>query len=368
MSLSIAKPRLARTLYGYILTNTLRPVLTVGTVLVLLVWLIQNLRFLDLLVNKGLPLLTFLELTAYLLPFVLTFVLPLALLIGMSQACRNLHETCEWPPLYSAGLSHWQLLKPFMLLAVLGVAIGYALSLYMLPVGMQNFKSLQHQLRHQQGHLLLETGTFNQLEPGLMVYLHQRVGTYGMKGLFVHDSRNPDHTVTWLAASGELEITSQGIPRLMLQQGVRQDITPQQTTSLSFQSHALELGTPVQTPPKRILSEEERMLTQLTKEEAESPDIAREFSAEWHKRLLWPLTPLPLMLFAAGLLLRPRTHRGHLGWPLTGVGIAVIAYQVGLIVFNSAARDGAQWALYGQWAFPILTALTGLILMGTRRT
>ena len=54
------------------------------------VWLSQSLRFVDLIVNKGLPLTTFLYLTALLLPSLLLVVMPFALFCAVLFAYHRL--------------------------------------------------------------------------------------------------------------------------------------------------------------------------------------------------------------------------------------------------------------------------------------
>ena len=67
---------------------------TVG--LTLAIWLSQSLRFVDLIVNKGLPVVTFLYLALLLLPRFLTIVLPIALFCATLFTYNKLMNDSEF--------------------------------------------------------------------------------------------------------------------------------------------------------------------------------------------------------------------------------------------------------------------------------
>ena len=97
------------------------------------VWLSQSLRFVDLIVNKGLPLTTFLYLTALLFPSLLMVVVPFALFCGVLFAYQRLTVESELVVMQSVGLSNRQLAMPGLILGLLVTSIGYANSLYVMP-------------------------------------------------------------------------------------------------------------------------------------------------------------------------------------------------------------------------------------------
>jgi lipopolysaccharide export system permease protein len=356
------------TIDRYLISELIRPTLVSTGIMLLLVWLIQSLRFLDLIINKGLSLFTFLHLTLFLVPFLLTFILPLALFAGACVMLKRLNDESEIPPLFGAGLSNLRLIRPFIFMAFVGIGVGYGISLYVLPMSMTAFKDMQHELRNTEGHLFLEAGSFNQLDDGLMVYLKRRTGPYEMEGLLVHDSKDNEHPVTWMAKRGKISATAHGSPKLTLEEGIRQDVTPNQVSMLQFREHTMEISRAVNLPGPRSRSIEEYSLEQLQEfftnptPEISAKDV-KEYRAEWHKRLLWPLTPLPLILIAAALLLRGKIRReGIIGVMVMAILCAVV-YQSLLLVAHSLATKGIEYVLIGQWALPPIGVLMALIIM-----
>jgi len=124
------------------------------------VWLSQSLRFVDLIVNKGLPLATFLYLTVLLFPSLLLVIMPFALFCGVLFAYHRLTIESELVVMQSAGLSNVQLAVPGLLLGLIITSIGYVNSLYAMPTAFRQFKDLQYEASRDFSHLLLQPGVF----------------------------------------------------------------------------------------------------------------------------------------------------------------------------------------------------------------
>ncbi|MDD9919105.1 MAG: LptF/LptG family permease [Alphaproteobacteria bacterium] len=350
----------------YLIKELTRPTLLATFVLLSLVWLTQSLRFLDLMMNKGLGLSTFLHLTLLLVPFLLMFILPLSFFAGACLLFKRLNDDSELPPLFSSGLSSFKLIKPILLATVFVIALGYAISLHILPNSMVSFKNFQHHLRNSEGHLLLETGTFNQLGDGLMVYLKRRTSPYTMEGILVHDNRDEERPVTWMAQKGEIKASDTGLPQLILQEGIRQDITPNQVSMLQFKEHAVEVSRALKVPGPRSRAPEEYTISELQsiiQDKKTSQKDTYQLKAELHKRFLWPLTPLPLVLLAAAFLLIPRTRRSGVGTSLTIASLCAFTYQTLLIVAHSLAVGGMVFILIAQWSLPVVFSLIALLFI-----
>ena len=69
-----------RRYFAYIFRQLIGPMLVVTFSLTGVIWLTQSLRFIDLIINKGLSFWLFLYLTLLLLPSLLTVILPIACL------------------------------------------------------------------------------------------------------------------------------------------------------------------------------------------------------------------------------------------------------------------------------------------------
>lgn len=355
------------TLPRYMLTDIIKPTLVALGIMLGLVWLLQSLRFLDLMINKGLGLGVFLHLTLLLVPLLLTVIIPLALFAGCCFAFRRWQDDNELTAVLSAGKHPLTLLYPALLWGFIATALGFWIYLVGLPQSTTAFKNLQYQLRTQEGQLLLEEGTFNQLGDNLMIYLKKRLSPTTLDMILVHDTRNPDAPVTWYARSGEVVMDPEGYPQLVLSNGLRQEIGPKQINMLEFARYNLDIrermGTQVFKP--RAPEQEEYLMPELWQKAADPALPAKqrdELRAEAHKRLLWPLTPLPLVVLAAVWLLRPAQRQSGSLRLVVAASICAFVYQGLLMALFNLAQSGNLYALWGQWLLPPAALLAALII------
>ncbi|MEC9292459.1 MAG: LptF/LptG family permease [Pseudomonadota bacterium] len=340
--------------YNY--KNIIMPTFMALFVMLSMTWLIQSLRFLDFMINRGLEMKTFLYITVLIMPQFLVIVLPLSVFAGASYNFRRMNDERESLICLCSGLSRLKLVGPAIKLAGFIVIIGYILSLFLQPLGQRTFKDLQHLIRSTGGNLLIREGTFNQLNSDLMVYVKARPAPTRLEGILVQDNSNEGAPITWMAQSGEVSFDSEGRPRLRLQYGSRQEINDKQLSTLSFDSHTIDIVKQFTPKGPRYRKPDERYLPELLNlESANSEKDRNKFIAEAHKRLLWPLTPIPMVLIAAACLLKNMHNRQA---TLLGPGMIATLFSVlyiGLLIAtNTLASGGNQAALYGQWALPFV--------------
>lgn len=349
--------QLRLTLPLYIVRDAMKPSLLGMGILLGLVWLLQSLRFLDLVINKGLGLGTFLHLTLMLVPRLLTIILPFGIFIGACVMLRRWQEDNELTAALSLGRSPSHILRPLVAWSLVAILFGYILFLQLLPASTTAFKDLQHQIRTQNAQLLLEEGTFNQLGSNLMIYLRKRPTPTTLDQILVHDTRNPSKPVTWYAQHGEIMLDAEGYPQLVLEKGLRQEVGPKQVGMLEFDRYNLDirqsLGQQVIAP--RVPGYEEYGLQQLLTEieKAEDPRLANDMRAEFHKRLLFPLSPLPLTLIAAAWLLRPPRRQQSPWRLLVAASLSGFAYLGVMMLLEGLSQEGSPAVLYGQWLWPL---------------
>ena len=96
----------------YILRQLLGPFLLITVGLSAVIWLTQSLRFIDMIVNKGLSLSAFLYFSMLLLPTFLGVILPMALFSAILFTYNKLVIDSEVVSLRTAGFSQWSLAAP----------------------------------------------------------------------------------------------------------------------------------------------------------------------------------------------------------------------------------------------------------------
>ena len=357
---------------------------TVG--LAALIWLTQSLRFIELVLDRGLSFAVFLELTGLLLPSFFAVILPITTFVVTLFTYVRLASDRELVVMRAAGLSQWQLARPAVGLALIATGVCFALQLWLVPLSHTAFRTWQFEIRNQMAAILLQEGVFSAIGNDLTVYtrLRERDGT--LRGILVQDSRGDGAPVTILAEEGRLSLTPQG-PRVTLINGQRQQVervnpppgsppgTPPtlRLSVLTFGENSLDLArTGRNVDDARNRDSRERSVTELMHpdpaENLPERDV-RKFYAEGHQRLSSPLTALSFAMvgMAAALASGFRRHGG--GFAIgAGVGSVVALLALGLAVGNLAARDNrfvpliwlhavgpgvaAAWVLAGRPGWP----------------
>ncbi|MCA3244801.1 MAG: LptF/LptG family permease [Alphaproteobacteria bacterium] len=354
---------LPTTLPRYVATQAALATVVAASGLLALVWLLQSLRFLDFLVNKGLGVGVFFNITSLLVPRLLLIILPLAVLVGVGYAARRLQDDYEVTAWLASGASPRIAWLPLLGWGALVSGVLYVVMLLVQPASVKAFKELQLDLRTRQGQLLLEEGTFNPLGEELMVYIKRRLSPTSFEQLLVHDTRDPATPVTWYARFGSLQDRGQGhAPQLLLQQGIRQEAGPRQTSMLEFASYNLDLSPQLGAVTLKAREPEVEELPlqqawQTSQASTTPPRRAAQLQAEVVNRLSWPLLPLPLAMVALAALLHPakRKQSSVRGAVAAGVaGVAVMGAQFGWL---AQAQGGASWALGMMLLWPLVASL-----------
>lgn len=333
---------------------------TVG--LAALVWLTQSLRFIELVLDRGLSLAVFFELTSLLLPSFFSVILPITTFIVMLFVHLRLAGDRELVVMRAAGLSNWQIARPGLGLALIVVAVMSLLNFWLVPLSHTAFRQWQFEIRNQLVGVLLQEGVFSTVGNDLTVYARKRDADGTLRGILVHDQREAGGAVTILAQSGRITPGAEG-PRVTLYDGVRQQMekgpsgTPPRLSVLSFSENSVDLARVARTEETRSRDSRERSIAELLDPdpaEGLRPREIRRFRAEAHQRMASPLTALSFALvgLAVALTGQFRRHGGGVGVAL-GIGAMVALLALGLTIGNAAARrDGLLWLIWLHAALP----------------
>src|SRR5579872_7139645 len=175
----------------YMLRQTFIVMLFVTVAFTAAIWLLQSLRLIDLIVNRGLSIGLFFYLAVLILPRFLDVILPIAVFVAVLFIYAKLITESELIVMRSAGLSSAALARPAILVGLIGVTALYSLSLYFVPASNRAFKDLQFEIRNRFASVLLQEGIFNTVSDNLMVYVAERDANGELVGLLIHDTRVP---------------------------------------------------------------------------------------------------------------------------------------------------------------------------------
>ena len=298
----------------YIFYQLSFPIIVITLALTGVIWLTQSLRFIDLIVNRGLGVSTFLYLASLLIPSLLFIILPIGLFISIILVYQRLISESELIVFQSAGISRLQLTLPAFYICSVITLLNLFISFYVLPISYREFKNTQILLRDNYASILLQEGVFINPAKGLTVYIDKRDASGNLSGIFVYDARDKEQPITLIAEEGKFIKTASG-PRFFLINGSRQEIDEdsENLSILYFDEYAMDVSVYTKSSRNRWYEAEERFLTQLfNPKDVNDPRIARKFQAEGHYRVIWPLFNFTLCALAlAGMLPNHFNRRGH---------------------------------------------------------
>jgi len=236
----------------------------VAVSLTCVVWLSQSLRFIDMIVNRGLSANMFLYLTGLMLPNFLTIILPISLFAVTTFIYHRMVMDRELVVMRVAGLGPMSLAKPAIILAMFTVMVGYALSTALVPMSYTKFREMQWEIRYSFSHVLLREGTFNDAAKGVTVYVRERTDAGELLGILAHDSRDEDHVFTLMSERGAMVQSDLGAKVVMFN-GSRQDFdkTTKQLSILYFDRYVFELEAPKGAGQVRYREPRERSMSEL---------------------------------------------------------------------------------------------------------
>src|SRR6516225_2410321 len=226
----------------YIFRQLAIALLAVTGGLTALVWLVQSLRFVELVVNHGLSFMVFIELTGLLIPSFVAVILPITTFVVVQFIYYRLSGDREITVMRAAGLSPFALSRPALGLACLAIVAGYALNLWIVPSSLTAFRQFQWEIRNRMVAFLLQEGVFTQVSDDLTVYVRSRDPDGTLRGILIDDGRGKTTRATILAKSGRLTEGPNG-PRVILINGSRQEIDHQsgRLNVLTFGQNEIDL-------------------------------------------------------------------------------------------------------------------------------
>lgn len=349
----------------YVLKQLLVGMIFITVGLTCVIWLTQSLRYVEMIVNRGLTAGTFIYFTILLLPKFLSIILPIATFAVVVFIYSKLITDRELVIMRGAGQSQTALAKPALILAMLVVMFGYLLNLYLLPQSYRMFRALQWDIRYSFSHILLQEGTFNTVSKGITVYVRERTKDGQLLGILVHDQRNEKKPFTILAERGALVESKDG-SRVVMFNGNRQSVDPKthQMSILYFDRNIYELDPPKVSGDIRYREARERTLKELfnlKKADVNLNDYGK-FIVEMHKRMISPLSALGFTFVGLACLITGSfSRRNQSRRSVLAVAIIVCLQASVLGLENACAKNLDLIPL--MYANAILPIFGGYLLM-----
>ncbi|MGN6670091.1 MAG: LPS export ABC transporter permease LptF [Candidatus Nucleicultricaceae bacterium] len=290
----------------YVLKQLVISTFSITLILTFSMWLTQSLRFIDFVLLRGFPLTTFFKFIFFLIPDLLSILLPVATLIGVIYTYSKIYSDSELIILRASGLSNLQIIKPALMLSGIIIVILYAINFYFLPASFQKFKAMEAEIRTKVGTHMIHPGEFIPVK-NVMLFVDKKNSDGSLEGILIQDDSNPEKKVIVMAEQGMI-IEQEKSFKVVLLNGTRQEfnVTQQKPSLLTFKQYTMDLSIADKEQEKREIKPYERFIDELINPSDENLDdhLALKLKAEAHQRIVIPLTVVALVLIGLCFLLR----------------------------------------------------------------
>ncbi len=282
-----------------------------------------------------------LELFLCIFPSVFTFTIPMAVLIGVLLGLGRMSADSEIIALTALGIGRQRILVPVGVLALAGAIATGVMTLWLGPVALHTFRTLEADLIASQVSFQVQPRVFDERFPRLVLYVND-----------VSASGTQWHGV-FLAEAG-LELHLQGGSTHEFD---RTDPEHYSVTAFGQSDIPVEVTGVVPARPRQ-LSNPERPLRELA--EDKTPGW-REARVEMYRRFAFPVACLAFALIAVPLGAQPR-RGGRAAGSLIAV-VLIASYYLLLIMGAGLAREGTVPPAIGMWIADAVLVLAGLALL-----
>ena len=333
-----------RTLRLYVLREHLAPFfVTMGGLTAVL--LVGNIiKFMELVVAKGVSVIDILRLLIYLIPYMLSFTIPMACLISMTLALGRLSTDYELIAMRASGVAPVRLVFPLLMIGVLFSVLLLIVNDQLVPTSHTAFRRQLKAIGIKQPTAYLEGGTFIKEFSPYIIFIYQVEGRK-LYNVRIYEPQPNGPTRTIIAERGEFErLPSKRGVQLKLSDGTVDEwdpLHPGAFYKVTFTSYSMTLHSDQDDPNRMGKKLKEMTFKELLEQRKRlnAQDIETlPVSLELHRKIASSFAALVFVAFGLALGLRLHHHERLITffWVLT----VFICYYLGMIGMNAISLKG----------------------------
>ncbi|MDD2308714.1 MAG: LPS export ABC transporter permease LptF [Desulfuromonadaceae bacterium] len=338
-----------------------------GIVIFTLVLLMGRLiKLTELVVSYGVPLADVSRMILYLVPSFLVFTIPMAFLLAVLLAFGRLSADNEIIIIKASGMSLTQMMPPVILCASVAVLLALGASTLGVPWGNSAFKELSFKVLKRNISATIREKTFWDDIPGVVMYTDRYdEQSQTLKGVIIHDGRNPERPMTIFAHDGVVTAVD-GSRALLLS---LHDGTIHMAGAgglyrlVHFGEYSMTVGD--NGGSGEISRNESDMGLSELQRRIEDPGISvmdrLKTSAELHSRFTFPFASLVFAILAIPLGMQNR-RSGKSGGFIVSLSI-IITYYIMMSVVRTLAERGIAPTAVMLWIPNLMFLCLGLFFL-----
>jgi LPS export ABC transporter permease LptG len=339
----------------YLLQNILPYFIFTWLLLSVILFVQQASRYSDIFFSVNIPKSLIWQLTFALIPNVIAFTAPMAILIGVIIGLSKMQGDSELIAIRASGVGNFQITLPVLLIGLFLSVFAFFINLKGVPLASNIVRSIALQTALYKLESPIEPGVFNTEIGGYTIYVKTGDKIDGdWENIFIYneDKKNNElHLIT--ARSGKIDSTletDREVAELVLKNAVSTTLPLDPKSDIKGKSAAENIGElrlAIKTKRDDIVKKitqnketpEELGLSDLATL-ANSADGKEKLEAQilWQRRLLLSVTPLIFALLGTVLVLR--FSRGGRGFGIFLALVSLIGYYLVTLLGEQLARTG----------------------------
>ena len=295
-------------------------------------------------------------------PGILSLTLPMGVLVGVLIALGRLSADSELIAMTALGMGRRRLLVPVGVLAVGATAITLAMTLWLGPLSVRSFRSIEDRLRAGQASYQVTPRVFDERFPKMVLYVNDiDSAATRWKGVFLAATDKDVSRLTLAEEAIVIADRSEGKLELHLRNGSVHEFSAEDPGHYSLSAFAQrDFPVEVKSSESDHISEPGipgRTMGTLWRERKSQ----RDASVEIQRRLSFPFACISFALLAMPIGARPRRGGRAAGFLITLV--LITGYYLMFTIGATLGRQGTIPVWLGIWSANIITAALGLYLL-----
>ncbi|MDD5449799.1 MAG: LptF/LptG family permease [Candidatus Omnitrophica bacterium] len=322
----------------------------------------------DLIINRGVALTSLLKLIFYLIPYLLTYTVPMAMLTATLISFGRLSSDNEIMAMRSLGISLLTISLPLLVLGIIISVASIPLNDKLLTKSHFASRKVLREIGLRTPTAYLEAGTFIKDFDGYIVFIHE-IKKNKLKNIRIYQPQENRPTRTITAKEGEfIPVPKKGIIKLKLIDGTSEepDIKdPTRFFKLNFKTYYMTLNVQDKPRQKRLEKKTSEMTIKELKEE--SKKLAEEgielepLLTEIHKKIAISFSAFVFVLIAIPLAIKSNVSEKSISLGIS-IGVLVI-YWLFLVGGTAFALRGILPPWFAIWLPNIVMGAAGVLLL-----
>jgi LPS export ABC transporter permease LptG len=344
----------------------------------------QTAKFAEVLGSSETPFHLTLKVAANLLPGILIFTLPTAVLVGTATGFGQLGHDSELVAMRAAGIGNFRIIAPLLFLGMLLSALTLYVAFRIAPASAQNLREIGLEAALYKLESPVEPRSFYTGIPGKVVYVREGDKARGLWGKIFMQWEEPDGEMRLVTArTGRLDFSGEQAELVLddallttlpagggeaIAEGAH--VTIERSANMRLRDERLNLGR--NTLTRRIREREPELdemgWESLLNKSRTAPDAGaqREATIALHRRITLGLSPIVFAFFGAGLGLKVM-RGGRSKGVLLSIASMLLYYLISL-AGEQFGRAGTISPILGSWlAFDSAVGASILLLISKRR-